>query len=129
MVTSDFQVSVDPVRRRITFHYQEAQTIEDWLAAMDRALAHPDYRAGFDVLVDRRGGIVPSSTSFIHTLADYVRAHHELHGIRWAAVVDQPATYGMARMWEALVEDVGLETHIFRSLDEAEQWLGRARAG
>jgi hypothetical protein len=33
--------------------------------------------------------------------------------------------YGLARMWEALVEWVGWETMAFRSLTEAEDWIRR----
>jgi len=33
--------------------------------------------------------------------------------------------FGLARMWEALVERVGWETMTFRSLAEAEDWIQR----
>ncbi len=44
-----------------------------------------------------------------------------------AIAVSRDALYGMARMFEVLAEDRFRETHVFRTLDEAEKWLEAKR--
>ena len=40
-----------------------------------------------------------------------------------AVLAEQDATYGMARMWSILVEEIFAAVSVFRSADEAEQWF------
>lgn len=42
---------------------------------------------------------------------------------RWAMVVDDPASYGMARMGQSLMEDMAVSFEIFSDPEAAEAWL------
>jgi hypothetical protein len=45
-----------------------------------------------------------------------------------AIVAPQDSVFGVARMWEAYVEDTGWQTGVFRTLFDAEAWLGTTRS-
>ena len=58
------------------------------------------------------------------------RFHAFMLGGSQAVVATQEASFGMARMYEALLEGTGFEIEVFRDLEEARAWiLGRARSG
>ena len=40
-----------------------------------------------------------------------------------ACVAPDDLMYGLARMWEAYVEDDAIESHVFRDFASAEQWI------
>ena len=41
-----------------------------------------------------------------------------------AIVANRRVIYGMARMWQAFVDEASFNTHVFRTMDEAQVWLG-----
>ncbi len=41
-----------------------------------------------------------------------------------AIVANRSVTYGMARMWQAYVNEASFNTHVFRTMEEARAWLG-----
>jgi hypothetical protein len=42
-----------------------------------------------------------------------------------AIVADRDVAYGLSRMWEILMTETGWEIAVFRSRDEAEEWIRR----
>jgi hypothetical protein len=40
-----------------------------------------------------------------------------------AVAADKDFTYGLSRMWQILVEETGWEIMVFRSRDDAEEWI------
>lgn len=93
---------------------------DEWKAAVDAALAHPDHRPGMGVLHDWRGMRTSPSTAEIEARARYGAG---LGPIRWALVVPSDVGYGMGRMAEILTERPPIELRTFRDLGEAEAWL------
>jgi hypothetical protein len=92
----------------------------EWRAAVDAALAHPDYRPGMGILHDwRRLRGAPSPEEI------WRRADHgaQLGPIRWALVAPTTVAYGMGRMAEFLTEELAIELRVFRDIAEAEAWV------
>lgn len=129
MVSVPVDVEVDAAKKRIVLRYGSVIPIKEWLGHMDRALADPAWRPGFDVMIVRLKSKEPVPTSFIQGLAQYVHDHTQFRHMRWVGVVDKPAPYGMGRMFEAMVADLPIETAVFDDLEEAERWLARPRSG
>ncbi len=91
---------------------------------LSEVLAHPDYRLGSRGLVVCRdvdlGGF---STEAIRRLVDFTRrSERDFEGSRIAVVAEQPAVYGLVRMY-ALLRDAPYELRVFREIAQAETWL------
>ena len=41
-----------------------------------------------------------------------------------AIVANRSVIYGMARMWQAFLDEVSFNNHVFRTMEEARAWLG-----
>jgi hypothetical protein len=68
------------------------------------------------------------SSNQIETILDYIKQHAEKRaGGKTAIVVSKTLEYGMSRMIQTLSEliSIPLEIKIFRSIEEAVQWLGK----
>jgi hypothetical protein len=81
---------------------------------------------GLRELVDGRGieefGVDAAGQ---RALVDLLSAHRErLEGIRWAFIAEEPAMYGMFRMFEAQKSDLPFETAVFDDAAKAAEWLG-----
>ena len=58
-------------------------------------------------------------------LVRLLKEHRDrLEGIRWAFIAPTELAFGMFRMFEAQKSDLPFETAVFRSADEAAEWLG-----
>jgi hypothetical protein len=57
---------------------------------------------------------------------NHITASLALPGAVVAIVAPRDHPFGMARMWEALVDDTSWKTHVFRTRAEANAWLREA---
>lgn len=58
-------------------------------------------------------------------LVKLLKEHRDrLEGIRWAFIAPNQLAFGMFRMFEAQKSDLPFETAVFRSADDAAEWLG-----
>ncbi len=97
----------------------ETVTFAEWKAAVDAALASPDYRPGMGVLHDQRRLRDAPSAEEGRARAAYVVAQ----GIRrWAVLVATDVQYGMARLGDAYSSGTSTEIQAFRDPAEAEEW-------
>jgi hypothetical protein len=59
----------------------------------------------------------------VRTVAAGTKRFNEfMRGGRLAVVATQQASFGLARMYEALIEARSLEVRVFRDYDEARSW-------
>jgi hypothetical protein len=124
-----FSVSVDPSARRVRLDYTGSPNFEEWVAAVESALADSGYRPGFSWLIDRRDSVVPD-TRFVRSAARFLgRRAAQFAGSRIAIVVDSEAGYGMSRMHQILTEESLPQLEIFADIAEAERWLLGAPPG
>ncbi len=92
---------------------------------VQRLLADPELRPGLRILSDHTNLDTPATTKMVKTLPAFLeQLGNNLGRFRCALVVSTTVSYGMGRMAEAYAEDGLAEVRVFRSLDEAEAWLG-----
>jgi hypothetical protein len=97
-------------------------------AALDRDLIeHPLMKKDIDVLFDERElDLSEYSAEDVRANAEHAKSGSARWGNgRWAFVAETDLGYGVGRMWEMQAEDGIAKHRIFRSIDEAREWLGR----
>ncbi len=119
-----FSYVVDPARLLVTLRPECPPTLEDWEDVLDRVAADPLFRRGFHVMSDRLHLQVEPDASYVRTTIEAVAERHAAFGeSRFAVLTSHLATYGMARMAEALAENRGIAWRVFMNEAEAVQWL------
>ena len=99
------------------------------LTLLERILADPRRRPGFGWLCDFRERSPAASAEHVRDVARVFLEHRAALGpSRMAALISRDVGHGLARMFDALVDDA-LEVAIFRDLAEAEAWLGAPPRG
>jgi hypothetical protein len=116
--------TVDAAAGLVSLRLEGAVTYEEFAAALAAVVADPAYRTGFSFLSDRRGAATPSS-DYARRVIELLRRHaDEIGACRWATVVGSPAAYGMARMMEAISEELPVKIRAFTEVADAVAWLG-----
>ena len=98
----------------------------DILAYLQAVEADPDFEAGLRVLTDlRRVDHYDLDPDDIRTVAAANAGLHESlpPGRRLALVSPKDAVYGLLRMFQALSEGQNLNVQVFRTIEEAVEWL------
>jgi hypothetical protein len=109
--------------RLLRLTYADTPTLEEWSAAMMAIMADPGCHPGLCVLMDRTSA-GPPTTEFLRGLAAFVDEHRDVvRGWSVAMVVADTASYGMARMGQALLARAGVSFEIFQTPADAEGWL------
>ena len=89
---------------------------------MEAILADGRYQPGYGFIMDRRNITRPASTHYIRRLVNFIGFHRLQSGnAKWALVVGDMASFGMARMAEGL--DPSETIRAFREIEEARVWL------
>lgn len=99
-------------------------TVEEIRASMAEMVASPDYRPDMRGLIDLRGVTKLLTTEDTGRLAQTIKSTPNLVGrSRRALLVGSDLSYGMYRMFEALVSGGNAEYRVFRDETEAREWL------
>ncbi len=87
----------------------------------------PEYDPALDELVDLRGlsGVGVTSTGIRRLAETSVQVHRGSPAVRVAIVAPDNLVYGLSRMYGAFAEESGSEHRVFRSVEEAMDWLKR----
>lgn len=100
---------------------------EEFLTRYEACFEDPRFDNSFDLLVDlRETNSSPRGTTVLSRLADYMRQKYENVEREPKAAVLAPEllSFGLARMFEVFSEDVTIDFRVFRTIDEAVDWLG-----
>lgn len=115
--------AIDPEARMVTLVYSGQPEVDEWRQVVAAVLADPAYQSDFGFLADRRAVSGAPSSAAIRVVVDFLSTHrHEIRG-RWAAVVNGPATFGMARMTAGLLGSAGPNLRTFTDLELARRWV------
>jgi hypothetical protein len=121
-----FTYDIAPDRRIVTVCPESPPSLDDWENLLDRVAADPRFRIGFHVLSDRRHLNVEPDAVYVRSSIEAVSARRASFGhSRFAVLTSHLATYGMARMAEALAENRGIQWCVFMDPEEAAQWLAQ----
>jgi hypothetical protein len=117
--------SIDRTRPRVHTTATGRVTFDEIMAHLDRTEAV--HVGTYPQLLDARDATTGLSAGQVRALADRAgsMARRGLLGPT-AFAISHDASFGMARMYELLVEDRGVAVGVFRTLDEAERWLATA---
>jgi hypothetical protein len=120
-------VQRDEKRRLITATATGRLTVDEGFRFLEEywVTAGADYA----ILLDSRDMIVDQTASDVRALVSRVERHSDTVRARFAIVVGADITadhaFGMARMYEMLLETAGISgVRVFRSVADAEAWLG-----
>jgi hypothetical protein len=118
----------DDVRRRVTVTLESAISASDVTAFIASEAPVPGGDQPYDILVDLRFAQIDLGTSAqaqALAVAAERRDPHRRRG-RVAVVAEDDATFGIARMYAAYRDKIGIRVEVFRRIDEAETWLSAA---
>ena len=120
--------TISPEHRVVRLTYYEPVTFPEWVTTMEAIIHDARFQRGFSFLVDRRNVPAPSP-GFVESAAKYLREHEKEVGpaMRTATVVSDQ----LADTVSGLVGPLpGFENlHVFKSIEEAEEWLSQGVAG
>jgi len=116
--------AIDPDAGVIYGVAQGEVSVEEYTAFLDAVVSDPAYQPSFTWIYDVTDAQTPSG-EFVREIARVDASRGELFGgTRQAIVVSSEAQFGMARMYEILVDELPGPRQVCRSLDEAREWLG-----
>lgn len=99
--------------------------VAEIVAAFDEMVHLPRFREGLSLVIDFRGSETPLSGDDMRQLAEYARRSDAKWGTtKWSFLASADTTYGLSRMFMALTSQHQVETHVFRTLTDANGWLG-----
>jgi len=121
-----YEVRIDPDHGVVQMRFMRNLKAADALDATRDVAELPGFRAGMNGLVDlREVDEVEILGDDVRSVAQVVASQEELYrGSRWAIVADSNVTYGLARQFQAMRDELGYELGVFRTMDEACAWLG-----
>ena len=100
-------------------------TDDEFLAHRSELDADPRARPGYLLLVDLRPAeAIEISAAAFRQDADADVSSPQRRGARVAIVAPKTAAFGLARMFEILHDEGPQEVMVFRTMPEAEEWLG-----
>jgi hypothetical protein len=92
-----------------------------------RLYDNPQFHSGMSTVLDLRGAIPAVTAHNVRMIVSFMSKNLGRRGKgRCAIVVSREVDYGMARMAQAYLDEVGVELAVFRDLADAEHWLDRA---
>jgi len=105
-------------------------TLERFAAYFQALVSHPDFHPGLNALWDfRQFKMASVPTATLRRLAGFLQENRDMRrGARVAVVVDSDADFGVARMFEAIATDVPSHFRVFRSVEQARDWLTAVQA-
>ena len=120
---SGIDYGIDVPARMVRLVFSGSVPFETWAATMETIFGLPDYRPGFDFLVDRRDAEAATADEVRRIVAFIYKNRAACANSRWAIVVTSDADFGMVRMTQALAYDHPTEIEIFHDVDHAISWL------
>ena len=94
--------------------------------AIDEMIRDPDFRPGIDIIWDLRNADASSATVLeMRQLAEFVNVRQKERGEHYkvAVVVKRELDYGIAKIYVAIADRLPLQFKVFRSIDDAHQWI------
>lgn len=122
-----FEISLAPGGNLMVIRTSGLATVEDLAASMRARVEDPRWRPDLDVLIDHsRLDTSSMDAQFVEDMIAAFEPYADAVGRgRIALVAPRSSTFGFARMFEVLAGGrLPRRYRSFRTLDEAEAWLG-----
>ena len=83
------------------------------------------FKEELSLIFDFRGSTTPLTSADLRRLAIYAEGTDARWGnTKWSFLASTDVTFGLSRMFMALTARHQVETHVFRTLIDADDWLG-----
>jgi hypothetical protein len=106
----------------LILHYDGEVTLSELAQNRLELLRDTDFQPSYAQLVDLRSGQMSNlSTADVRSLSSSTIFNP---GVKRAIVAPNDLEFGMARMFGVFVERFGQQVRVFRSIEEACEWLG-----
>jgi hypothetical protein len=123
-----YRIEVDRERRLARVTLFGVATAQEQITWVQELVRHPNWLPGFNLLVDARGLVAPLRYDALTRVTHVTRQLDEQLGTGCEALVgDTDLLYGCCRMGERVCQPCSREIASFRSVAEAERWLGVGR--
>lgn len=97
---------------------------EELERTLDELPATPGFRPHLKLIADFRDCNTGMSGKDMQELASYARKTDASWGVtKWALLAPDDVIFGLSRMYMALTAEYQVETHVFRSVQGADDWL------
>jgi hypothetical protein len=115
--------SIDKAARIVCLVYTGAPDFSEWAQTMLSVFRDPNFERGYSFIMDRSHATEAPSKDYIDQTAAFHKEHKDILGKTYVAiVVSGPASFGMARMAQVLMEDNDY-AQAFTDIEDAKQWL------
>lgn len=109
----------------VVLRYSGIVDFEEIRNVFDELVQIPSFREGLSLVADFRNSDTPLTADEVRKLANYaLRTDGKWGATKWALIASKDRTFGLARMYLALTADYQVTTHVFRSAQDADNWLG-----
>lgn len=118
-----FALEIDSSRRLVSMTYFGTLSDDDLLESARQVREDPAFEPDFDLIMDARK--VDKLTMRSGIVREIAGRNPYGHGSRRAIVAPDNTVFGVARMFEMSRPEQGDDLRVFRSWDEAIEWLER----
>ena len=85
----------------------------------------PGFKSGLKLVADFRESTTLLNEAQIDEMANYLKITDDEWGAtKWTMISSSDRTYGLGRQFEKQTEQCHVSTHIFRAVDDADNWFG-----
>ncbi|MDP1962661.1 MAG: hypothetical protein Q8K93_10730 [Reyranella sp.] len=108
----------------IVLRAKRSMDVVEIQAAFNEVVHLPGFKEGLSLVVDFRGSETLITGAETRLLADYAKRADAKCAAKWLFLASSDVTYGLSRMFMALSSQHEVETHVFRNVTDADDWLG-----
>jgi len=118
-------MGLNPELGVLAIRYSGDVSVEELMQVMDEAVHLAGFHAGLTAIGDFRNCEVSVTAADIDRLVGYAKRTDLAWGdTRWALIADKDYIYGLARIYMAKTQMMHVESRVFRSAEQADDWLG-----
>lgn len=109
----------------IVLRAKQSMDVHEIEQSFDELVNIPGFKEGLSLIFDFMGSTTPLTSADLRRLAIYAQRTDARWGnTKWLFLASTDVTFGLSRMFMALTAKHRVETHVFRTLIEADDWLG-----
>ena len=127
--SNSIESRVDPERRVLHLRLLGGFPLDQFLVFVAGITSLEGYEPGMDALYDAREAEFLFTAADVQALREQMMGQELMFGTDWrlAAVVSTDVMFGICRMLSSWFDDAPFDSRVFRSLEEAEAWVGHPR--
>ena len=119
------KVAFEPEAGVVVLELGGEVTLDETEEALEAIPSRPWFRPRLKMVADARNCTTRMTGKDVERLAAFARQLDDAWGeTRWAVLAPDDLVYGLARIYMALTEDYQVQTHVFRNVQDVNDWLG-----